>query len=151
MRWCCLATKFDSKESGPPSDVRAAPSQPDTDHISSTRMCEMMNVVGAQRGWGSLEKKRTFLMCWASARWVRRGEERLAGRANIPPIFPLTLRGTAVTLLLLSFQRPTSKFTSWKTASAWPRRRPSRSGSLWTLFTTRSWSFPRVRRGKWCR
>lgn len=52
---------------------------------------------------------------------------------------------------LLSFQRPTSKFTSWRTGSVWPRRRPSRWGSLWTPSTTRSWSSQRARRGKWCR
>lgn len=64
------------------------------------------------------------------------------------------LKGSKVLLdrlCLLCFQPPTSKFTSWRTASAWPRRRPSQSGSLWILFTTRSWSFLKVHRGKWCR
>lgn len=49
------------------------------------------------------------------------------------------------------FQRPTSKFTSWRMGSVLPRRRPSQWGSLWIHSTTRSWSSRRAHRGKWCR
>lgn len=48
-------------------------------------------------------------------------------------------------------QRPTSRFTSWRTASAWPRRRPKQWGSPLILSTTRSWSSLRTRRGRLCR
>lgn len=51
-------------------------------------------------------------------------------------------------LSTFSFQLRTSKFTCWRTESVCPRRRPSRSGSLWILSTTRFWSSQKAHRGK---